>query len=147
MQPNLFPVAAIGWCLAGMAQLSAQVSAQIQEESPAPVPRVLFVEREQIKEGREAAHVKAEEAWPRIFQKGNVTTHYVGMTAETGASEAWFLEPYDSFGAMEKARAEMLVGGVLGVPQRPQLSPGGGHVVFAEVPPYGGDRAAHQVWP
>jgi hypothetical protein len=107
MQPNLFPVAAIGWCLAGMAQLSAQVSAQIQEESPAPVPRVLFVEREQIKEGREAAHVKAEEAWPRIFQKGNVTTHYVGMTAETGASEAWFLEPYDSFGAMEKARAEI----------------------------------------
>jgi hypothetical protein len=107
MQPNLFPVAAIGLCLAGMAQLSAQVSAQIQEESPAPVPRVLFVEREQIKEGREAAHVKAEEAWPRIFQKGNVTTHYVGMTAETGASEAWFLEPYDSFGAMEKARAEI----------------------------------------
>jgi hypothetical protein len=107
MQPNLFPVAAIGWCLAGMAQLSAQVSAQIQEESPAPVPRVLFVEREQIKEGREAAHVKAEEAWPRIFQKGNVTTHYVGMTAETGASEAWFLEPYDSFGGMEKARAEI----------------------------------------
>jgi hypothetical protein len=107
MQPNLFPVAAIGLCLAGMAQLSAQVSAQIQEESPAPVPRVLFVEREQIKEGREAAHVKAEEAWPRIFQKGNVTTHYVGMTAETGASEAWFLEPYESFGAMEKARAEI----------------------------------------
>jgi hypothetical protein len=107
MQPNLFPVAAIGLCLAGMAQLSAQVSAQIQEESPAPVPRVLFVEREQIKEGREAAHVKAEEAWPRIFQKGNVTTHYVGMTAETGASEAWFLEPYDSFGGMEKARAEI----------------------------------------
>ena len=107
MQPNLFPVAAIGLCLAGMAQLSAQVSAQIQEESPAPVPRVLMVVREQIKEGREAAHVKAEEAWPRIFQKGNVTTHYVGMTAETGASEAWFLEPYDSFGGMEKARAEI----------------------------------------
>jgi hypothetical protein len=101
MKPNVFPVAAIGLCLAGIARLPAQM----QEEAPAP--KVLMVVREQIKEGREAAHAKAEEAWPRIFQKGNVTTHYVGMTAESGPSEAWFLEPYDSFGGMEKARAEI----------------------------------------
>ena len=109
MKPNVFPVAAIG--LAGIAllssQMAAQMAAQIQEAAPAPVPKVLMVVREQIKEGREAAHAKAEEAWPRIFSKGNVTTHYVGMTAESGPSEAWFLEPYDSFGGMEKARAEI----------------------------------------
>src|ERR1039457_5330176 len=105
MKPNVFPVAAIG--LAGIALLSSQMAAQIQEAAPAPVPNVLMVVREQIKEGREAAHAKAEEAWPRIFSKGNVTTHYVGMTAESGPSEAWFLEPYDSFGGMEKARAEI----------------------------------------
>ena len=99
MKPNLFPIAALGLCLAGVAQLAAQM----QEESPAP--KVLMVVREQIKEGREAAHVKAEEAWPRIFQKGNVKTHYLGMATETGPSEAWFLEPYDSFGGMEKERA------------------------------------------
>jgi hypothetical protein len=108
MKPNVFPVAAIGLCLAGIAPLSPQAAAQIQEEGPAPAPRVLMIVREQVKEGREAAHVKAEEAWPRIFQKGNVTSHYVGMTAESGPSEAWFLEPYDSFGGMEKARAEIL---------------------------------------
>ena len=101
MKPNLFPIAALGLCLAGVAQLAAQM----QEESPAP--KVLMVVREQIKEGREAAHVKAEEAWPRIFQKGNVKTHYLGMATETGPSEAWFLEPYDSFGGMEKERAEI----------------------------------------
>jgi hypothetical protein len=66
-----------------------------------------MVVREQIKEGREAAHVRAEEAWPRIFQKGDVKTHYLGMTSESGPSEAWFLEPYDSFGRMEKERAEI----------------------------------------
>jgi len=108
MQPNVLPVAAIGLCLAGIAQFPSRMAAQVstpQEESPAP--RVLMVIQEQIKEGREAAHARAEEAWPRIFQKGNVTTHYLGMTSESGPSVAWFLEPYDSFGAMEKARAEI----------------------------------------
>lgn len=105
MQPNVFPIAVAGLCLAGVAQLSPRLAAQMPEESPAP--KVLMVVREQIKEGREAAHAKVEEAWPRIFQKGNATTHYVGMTAESGPSEAWFLEPYDSFGSMEKARAEI----------------------------------------
>jgi hypothetical protein len=109
MKPNVFPAAAIA--LAGIALLSSQMAAQVstpQEEAPAP--RVLMVVREQIKEGREAAHAKAEEAWPRIFSKGSVTTYYVGMTAESGPSEAWFLEPYDSFGGMEKARAEIQQG-------------------------------------
>jgi len=106
MKPNVFPAAAIG--LAGIALLSSQMAAQIQEAEPPPAPRVLMVVREQIKEGREAAHARAEEAWPRIFSKGNVTTYYVGMTAESGPSEAWFLQPYDSFGGMEKARAEIV---------------------------------------
>ena len=107
MKPNVFLVAAIG--LAGIALLSSQMASQMaaQIQGAAPAPKVLMVVREQIKEGREAAHAKAEEAWPRIFSKGNVTTHYVGMTAESGPSEAWFLEPYDSFGGMEKARGEI----------------------------------------
>jgi hypothetical protein len=102
MKPNVFP-AVIGLCLAGAVQLPAQ----IQEETPASAPKVLMVVREQIKEGREAANIKAEEAWPLIFEKGSVKTHYVGMTAESGPSEAWFLQPYDSFGGMEKDRAEI----------------------------------------
>src|ERR1035438_2259162 len=107
MKPNVFLVAAIG--LAGIALLSSQMASQMaaQIQGAATAPKVLMVVREQIKEGREAAHAKAEEAWPRIFSKGNVTTHYVGMTAESGPSEAWFLEPYDSFGGMEKARGEI----------------------------------------
>jgi len=101
MKPNVFPIAAIGLCLSAVAPMAAQMPDQ------SPAPQVLMVVREQIKEGREAAHVKAEEAWPRIFQKGNVKTHYLGMATEAGPSEAWFLEPYDSFGGMEKERAEI----------------------------------------
>jgi hypothetical protein len=74
MQPNVSPIAAIGLCLAGMAQMAPRLAAQIQDETPSPVPKVLMVVQEQIKEGREAAHARSEEAWPRIFQKGNVTT-------------------------------------------------------------------------
>jgi hypothetical protein len=107
MKPNVFPAATMALCLAGMAQFPLRIAAQVQEEGSAPAPKVLMVVREQIKEGREAAHVKAEEAWPRIFQKGNVTSHYLGMTSESGPSEALFLEPYESFGGMEKTRAEI----------------------------------------
>lgn len=107
MQSNVFPVTVMGLCLAGIAQLPSRMAAQTQDETPSPAPKVLMVVTEQIKEGREAAHAKAEEAWPRIFQKGNVTSYYVGMTAESGPSEAWFLEPYDSFAGMEKSRAEI----------------------------------------
>jgi hypothetical protein len=101
---NLIPIAAMGLCLAGLTPLAAQTP----DEGPPPPPNVLFIVTEQIKEGREAAHAIAEEAWPRIFRKGNVTSHYVGMTSETGPSEAWFLEPYESFAGMEKQRAEIM---------------------------------------
>ena len=106
MKPNSFPCAAIGLLLAGVAQVAGQVGAPVEEESA--VPKILMVTQEQIKEGREAAHIRAEEAWPRIFLKGNVTIHYIGMTSASGPSAAWFLEPYDSFGAMEKMRAEVM---------------------------------------
>lgn len=102
MKPSVLPIALAGLCLSFVNPVNAQMP-----DEPA-VPKLLRVEREQIKEGREAAHTKSEEAWPRIFRKGNVTsTYYIGMTAETGPPEAWFLEPYDSFGGMEKARTEI----------------------------------------
>jgi len=78
-----------------------------QTPDEAAVPKVLTIAREQIKEGRESAHEKSEQAWVRAFEKGNISSHYLGMTAETGPSEAWFLIPYDSFAAVEKARAEV----------------------------------------
>ena len=102
MPSNAFPLALIGLCLSCVAPLAAQLSAPPEE---VPAPKVLMVIQEHVKEGREAAHAKSEEAWPRLFAKGNVTSHYIGMTAESGPSDAWFLEPYSSFAAMQKERA------------------------------------------
>ncbi len=99
MQTNVFTLGAVALCLSGAHPLRAQMP------EDGAVPKVLLVMREQIKEGREAAHSKTEEAWPRIYRKGNFTTYSLAMTSETGAAEAWFLEPHDSFAGMEKDRA------------------------------------------
>ena len=100
MRSTLLPLLAGVMCLAG----PVRIAAQMPDESAAP--KVLMVIREQIKEGREAAHARAEQAWPRIFGKANLTSnYYIGMNSYSGPSESWFLEPYDSFAAMEKDRA------------------------------------------
>jgi hypothetical protein len=103
MKLNVLPGAAIGLFVAAGWPLPAQV----QDETPSTAPKVLMIIQEQIKEGREVAHAQAEEAWPRIFRKGNVKSHYVGMNSITGPPTAWFLEPYESFGGMAKDRAEI----------------------------------------
>jgi len=99
MKLNAIPVAAIALCAACAGRLPAQM--------PEAAPNVLMLMREQIKPGREAAHEKSEEAWSRIFRKGNLAAHYLGMTSESGPPEAWFLLPFDSFAAMEKVNAEI----------------------------------------
>ena len=105
MKSNISRLAMVVLCLGAGLPLGAQLSAPPEESN---APKVLMVIREQLKEGREAAHVKSEEAWPRLFAKINAPSHYLGMTAESGPSEAWFLEPYDSFGAMQKEREAIL---------------------------------------
>ena len=102
MKSSVLTIAIVGLYTAAPIGMRAQMT----DESS--VPKVLMVTQEQVKEGREGAHARSETAWPRIFQKGNVRTHYIGMASESGPSEAWFLEPYESFGAMEKERAAIL---------------------------------------
>lgn len=99
MKLNVIPFAAMVFGLPAAARLPAQ--------TPDAAPKVLMIQREHIKEGREAAHAKVEEAWPGLLRKGNVTTYYLGMSAESGAPEVWFLTAYDSLAAMEKSRADL----------------------------------------
>ncbi|MGA2136670.1 MAG: hypothetical protein ABSH50_30640 [Bryobacteraceae bacterium] len=106
MQTHIWAAAALGL------GLSAALPAQAPEDTA--VPKILMVVREQIKEGREAAHVQSEESWPRLFEKANLAIHYIGMSSISGPPEAWFLEPYDSLAAMEKAHASMDTSSVAG---------------------------------
>ena len=62
----------------------------------------LRIVQEDIKEGKSAAHVKSEMAFARAFAK-TAFPNYVAWDAETGPSQVWFLERYDSYEAMEQA--------------------------------------------
>jgi hypothetical protein len=62
----------------------------------------LKIIREDIKSGKAAAHEKSEMAFVRAFSKSKYP-NYVAWEAMTGLSQAWFLERYDSYAAIEAA--------------------------------------------
>ena len=75
-------------------------------ETPGPgaPPKVLQIFREEVKTGKDPAHVKVEKGFVAAFARANWPTHYLAMTTITGPSEAWFLTGYPSFAAWEKDR-------------------------------------------
>jgi hypothetical protein len=76
------------------------------QQSSAPPP-VLQIFREDIKEGKGAAHEKSEAAFMQAVAKANYTSHILGMTAMTGTSQAWFLEGHATFASIAEAQAAL----------------------------------------
>jgi len=70
-----------------------------------PPPLMLFV-REEVKPGHGSVHAATESAWARAMAKGKSTDHYLGMTALTGPSEAWFIMGYASYADWEAKQNE-----------------------------------------
>jgi hypothetical protein len=79
----------IGLALSGLSQLTAQ-----------DFPKVLRIDREEIKQGREAAHEKIETQYARVISKTKFVP-YLALTAETGPNEVWFVEGHDSYASIE----------------------------------------------
>lgn len=77
------------------------------QEAPMGPPPLLLVYKEEVKPGHGAAHAATEAAWTRILTKGKSTDHYLGMTALTGGSEAWFLAGYATYADWEAKQAEI----------------------------------------
>ena len=73
----------------------------IQAQSPEP-PHLLRIFREDIKSGKGSAHEKVESAYVRAFAKSGYP-NYLGLDGMSGTNQAWFLENYDSYEALEKA--------------------------------------------
>ena len=73
----------------------------VQAQSLEP-PHLLRIFREDIKSGKGSAHEKVESGYVRAFSKSGYPT-YLGLDSFTGTSQAWFLESYDTYEAMEKA--------------------------------------------
>jgi hypothetical protein len=75
--------------------------------SGAEPPPVIQIARETIKEGRLAAHEKVESDWARAARRAKLQTHYLALSAMTGANEVWFLMAYPSFAAVEASEQQV----------------------------------------
>jgi hypothetical protein len=91
MKRSAFRVLIAGLVYAGASLTMAQ--------EPAGILRIF---REDIKSGRSAAHEKVEMGYVRAFSRSKYPT-YLALESMTGQNQAWFLERYDSYAAIEEA--------------------------------------------
>jgi len=85
--------------LSGILLSGLDLPVYAQESRTAPVMEIV---REPIREGKGAAHEKAEADYAAIFRKANFPGHYVALKAISGPSEVWFLQPMASFEANQE---------------------------------------------
>jgi hypothetical protein len=88
------PWLAVAACLLSAIPLRAQ-------QTPPPPPRLLQIDREEVKIGRAAAHEAFEVQWPAAFRRAKSTNYYLAVTSVTGAPEAWYIAPADNYAALE----------------------------------------------
>lgn len=88
------------WLAAALAVCGPAAFAQSAPSNEPPA--VVQITREAIKEGKGAAHRKVEQDYANAFRKNKYPYHYLGLSAESGANEAWFLSGYASFAALEE---------------------------------------------
>lgn len=80
--------------------------ALLAQSGPMPPPPLMLFVREEVKPGHGAAHAATESAWTQTLIKGKSMEHYLGMSALTGPSEAWFIMGYASFADWEAKQNE-----------------------------------------
>ena len=85
---------------AALAVCAPMAFAQSTPQDGGP-PAVLQIGREMIKEGKGAAHRRVESDWANALRRNKFPYHYLGLTPESGPSEAVFLQAYPSFAAIE----------------------------------------------
>lgn len=87
--------------------LGGTLSLVAQSSAGTGAPKVIFVEREEIKPGNGAAHAKEAAAFAKLYANAKSTGHWLGLLPISGnENEAIFLGAYPSFEAMENDRME-----------------------------------------
>jgi len=82
--------------------LTALTGAHAQMRTgPTPPPPIIQRYREMVKVGRGNAHEANEHAWASAVAKSKIPVYTVGMTSMTGANDAWFMQGYSSFKALD----------------------------------------------
>lgn len=98
MRKILIAATAVVWLGGGAAMLRAQ-------DQNSPIPKVLLIDREMVKFGKDAGHEKNEAAFAKAFAAAKAPDHYLAVTTMSGPSEAWFLIGFDSYAEWDKAAA------------------------------------------
>lgn len=97
MKATVYLAAAAGFLCASAVPLTAQ--------TPTDPPPVLRIIREDIKQGKGAAHRNSENAFMLEAAVAKYPANVIGMTSITGTDQAWFLEGHPSIGAIENTLA------------------------------------------
>lgn len=77
----------------------------ISAQTPTDPPPVLRIVREDIKEGKSAAHRNNENSFMLEAVVSKYPANVIGMSSLTGTDQAWFLEAHASFEAIENTLA------------------------------------------
>jgi hypothetical protein len=96
MKMILMAAVALACITSGAAVLRAQ-------DQTSPIPKVLLIDREMVKFGKDAPHAKNEAAFAKAFASAKSPGRYLAVTTMSGPSEAWFLVGFDSYAEWEKA--------------------------------------------
>jgi hypothetical protein len=72
-------------------------AALLAQSLPTTQPTLLTINRERIKTGHDAAHVKTEAGWPALYAQAKSPDYYLALASMTGSAEVWFLTPRDSY--------------------------------------------------
>jgi hypothetical protein len=83
--------------LCALALIAAGGAALAAQAPPTTQPKLLTIDRERIKTGHDAAHVKTEAGWPAAYAKVKSPDYYLALVSMTGSNEVWFMTPRDSY--------------------------------------------------
>ncbi|HYL75593.1 MAG TPA: hypothetical protein VEU96_15375 [Bryobacteraceae bacterium] len=80
---------------------------QLAAQQPTDPPPVLRIFREDIKEGKAAAHERTEAKFAQAMLKNKYPVNSLGMTTISGMNQAWFLEAHASFASIGQSEAAL----------------------------------------
>ena len=89
-------------CLTSAIAVMAFTASPTFAQDPTGPPPLLRIIREDIKPGRAAAHERIETGYVRAFSKSKYP-NYIAMTSLTGTDQAWFIEAYENYAALDAA--------------------------------------------
>jgi hypothetical protein len=99
MRRTFVSLSLLALCLGGVVPAGAQDAAVGTKR-----PKVMQIFVEDVKPGRAPAHAKNEAGWPAALRKANNKGYYLAIG---NGREAWYLNPYASFAAVEaQAKAD-----------------------------------------